>query len=512
MKITTPVHGIIRMLTTPLTLASVFLANGNVLAAESRPPITQLENLWYQAGQKLLKQKQQQQRIDKKAKNIILFVADGNGITSNTAIRIYAGQAEGKPGEEHVLSYETFPHLALSKTYNTNAQTPDSAGTASAMMTGIKTKQGVISINETVDRGDCVNAQKNTALTILELAELTGMSTGVVTSTRITHATPAATYAHSADRNYENDTDLSAAQRKAGCKDIAAQLVDHTVGDGLEVALGGGAKNFLPKGTKRGKRQDGRDLTKEWLKKYPASHYITDRDALMKTDTKSVEHLLGLFSHSHMSYETDRVNGAKSQPSLAEMTIKAIEVLQKNPEGFFLLVEGGRIDHAHHAGNAQRALEDGRAYAAAVAAAMKMTSEQDTLIIATADHSHTIAMQGYAKRGNPILGLLVGVDAKGHPKHEPHLANDGKPYTTLTYANGPGATEGKRADLSKTDVTHKDFTQPALVPLESETHGGEDVAIYARGPRAYLVDGTVEQHYIFHVMEAAGEFTQRIKP
>jgi len=279
--------------------------------------------------------------------------------------------------------------------------------------------------------------------------------------------------------------------------------------------MGGGRKNFLPKGYTdeeggKGERSDGRDLTKEWLKKYPAARYVSNLQQFNQLDVAKVDHLLGLFDPSHMEYEVDRQADKAGEPSLAEMTVKAIKILQKNPQGFFLMVEGGRVDHAHHAGNALRAMEDGKAYAAAVAAAVKMTSEDDTLIIATADHSHTIMLQGYAKRGNPILGLSVGVDEKGHPLNVPTLAADGKPYTTLSYANGPGAIKGARADLSKVNVEGKNFRQQSLVPLNSETHGAEDVAIYARGPRAYLFDGTVEQNYIFHVMEAAGELRSRI--
>jgi alkaline phosphatase len=177
------------------------------------------------------------------------------------------------------------------------------------------------------------------------------------------------------------------------------------------------------------------------------------------------------------------------------------------------MVEGGRIDHAHHATNAARALEDTLAFDEAIKTALDATSRDDTMVIVTADHSHTMTISGYGKRDASILGLVKGLDGK------PTLAKDGKPYTTLSYANGPGAlfagvengeTEPKaagiRPDLSTVDTAAVDYLQPSLVPLESETHGGEDVAIYADGPMAYLFSGTVDQQYIYHVMMKAADF------
>mgnify|MGYP001228417762 CR=1 FL=1 len=118
---------------------------------------------------------------------------------------------------------------------------------------------------------------------------------------------------------------------------------------------------------------------------------------------------------------------------------------------------------------------------------------------------HVLTMAGYPSRNNPILGLAD--DEAGKPAH----ALDGKPYTTLGYANGPGATaDGKpREDLSGIDTTAQDYKQQSLVPALAETHGGEDVAIYATGPWAHLFQGTVDQQYIFHVMNHAGRIKQR---
>ena len=144
------------------------------------------------------------------------------------------------------------------------------------------------------------------------------------------------------------------------------------------------------------------------------------------------DHLLGLFERSHMEYEHDRPKDTAGEPSLAEMTDKAIDILAKNPEGFLLLIEGGRIDHGSHDSNAFRTLTDAVALNEAVKTVLRKVNLDETLIVVTGDHSHTLTIAGYAKRGNPILGISIGVDG------EPILGEDGKPYTTIGFANGPG--------------------------------------------------------------------------
>ncbi|BCX80623.1 alkaline phosphatase [Methylomarinovum caldicuralii] len=459
-----------------------------------------------------------------KASNVILFIGDGMGISTVTAARIFEGQRRGEPGEENFLSFERFPYLALSKTYNTNQQTPDSAGTMTAMMTGVKTKAGVIGVDENVIRGDCASARGHGLRTFLEEAEMAGMATGVISTARVTHATPAATYAHVPERNWEDDHNMPEAAKAARCKDIARQLLEFPYGDGIEVVLGGGRRGFLPH-TKAdpeypgqaGEREDGRDLTREWLSRHPNAVYVWNQAQFQAVAPAGVEHLLGLFEPSHMKYHHDRPADAGGEPTLPEMTAKAIDILQKNPKGYFLMVEGGRIDHAHHAGNAFRALDETIELAKAVRVAMQKTDPAETLIIVTADHSHVLTIGGYPTRGNPILGKVVGNDASGNAKSEPELAADGLPYTTLSYANGRGfaflKTGGDsryeypiaagRHDLSAIDTTDEGYHQEALVPLGAETHAGEDVAIYATGAGAYLVHGVQEQNVIFHVMRAA---------
>ncbi len=213
-----------------------------------------------------------------------------------------------------------------------------------------------------------------------------------------------------------------------------------------------------------------------------------------------------------MQYEADRAEDTAGEPSLAQMTRLAIAILSRNQNGYFLLVEGGRIDHAHHDNNAYRALTDGIAFADAVAVADKMTAQDDTLIIVTADHSHTFIISGYPTRGNPILGKVIANDANGKPAGKAKLMADGKPYTTLGYYAGPGAAwvGGPRPDLSDIDtVNDKNFIQQAAVPADSDTHAGEDVPVYARGPGAESFHGVIEQNEIFHVIDEVLHLTVR---
>ena len=452
-----------------------------------------------------------------RAKNLILFVGDGMSLTTVAAARILEGQQQGQSGEEHRLAWENFPDTALSRTYNTDSQTPDSAGTMSAMATGAKTRLGVLGIGQQAARRDCKAALDARLLTLWELAASSGMATGVVTTARVTHATPGATFAHSADRAWENDTALPVAAREAGCIDIARQMVESRFGTGPDVLMGGGRREFLPNTArdpeypgKTGSRGDGRDLIAEWKSRHPAGEYVWNAAQLQSASNDGA--LLGLFEPDHMQFEHDRPTDGAGEPSLKDMTQAAIARLSKNPNGYVLLVEGARIDMANHAGNAYRALTDTIALSDAVRAATEATSADDTLILVTADHSHTLSFAGYGRRGNPILGKVYGGSRESIATVDPTaLARDanGLPYTVLNYTNGPGyrgdqddapPTKNRRADLTDVDTEDPDYLQEAIFPVGSETHGGDDVGIWAIGPGSDAVRGNVEQNAVFHFL------------
>ncbi|MFN3608908.1 MAG: alkaline phosphatase [Hyphomonas sp.] len=476
----------------------------------------QAEDAYYKSAAEAVETRIAERGI-KPAKNVILFIGDGMGVSTITASRIYAGQSAGVDGESYRLAMDTLPWSALSRTYSHDYQVSDSAGTATAMVSGLKTKSGFLGVSSAASFGNCASVAGNEADSLFEIAQRAGLATGVISTARITHATPASTFAKVSHRNWEADADMRGASSDT-CKDIARQLIEGAASD-FDVILGGGRSKFLPRETpdpeypdQSGERADGRNLMEDWAAKGGARVTLFDQAGFAGVDFDSDVKVLGLFEPSHMQYELDREADKAGEPSLEEMTRAAITRLSRNEEGFVLMVEGGRIDHAHHGGNAIRALEDTLAFDAAVAAALEMTSKEDTLIIVTADHSHSLTINGYPQRGNPILGIVTaGASAEGGS-----LGADGMPYTTLSYANGPGAcretgkdADGKpvfdcaRYDLTNIDTAAPDFRQQALVPLYSETHAGEDVAALASGPGANLVSGVIEQNEIFHVMGRA---------
>jgi alkaline phosphatase len=467
---------------------------------------------WYQQGkEKVETRKTELSLVNKtKAKNIIFVLGDGMGVSTLTAARIYAGQQQGLLGEEFALSFEAFPYSALIKTYNVDLQTPDSAGTMSALMTGVKTDEGIISLPDSVQRGDCSTLPKEILPTFIDLAKAKGKSTAMITTARVTHATPATTYAHSVDRNWESDEAIPQAEKELGCTDIASQYVDNEKRS-LDILFGGGRRHFLPK-EDGGKRSDHRNLISEWqqrgeyvanvaqLKILQKMADLTATGELVVNDTKP---WLGLFSASHMDYAYQRPS---EQPSLQQMTEVALARLQQNKQGYALVIEAGRIDHGHHDGTAYKALTETQELHETVAWLLTQVDIQETLIIVTADHSHTLTLAGYATRGNPILGDVVSNDAKGYPQSSASLDMAGYPYTSLGYRDGPGALHGSDQDhLSENTLTKDDpnYRQAALVPMDYETHGGEDVALYAIGPQSQLFSGTLEQHWVFHALKYA---------
>ena len=492
------------------------------------------DNPWYIEGREAVAQSKVNATVPERARNVILFIGDGMGLSTITAARILEGQLRNKRGEENYLAFERFPFLALTKTYNTNQQIPDSAGTVTALVTGVKTKAGVLGVDEAVVRGNASSVAQSRVPTLFEQASERGLGTGVVTTTRVTHATPAGAYAHSPERNWEDDTSLSEAAREAGFPDIAKQLVAFPAegGSGLDVVLGGGRRSFLPAappaGGTKGKRQDNLNLIAQWQAGNPKRTYVSDREELLALEPEEGRQVLGLFSDSNMRFEVDRVSAGSVEPSLAEMTGFAIDLLATNPSGYVLLVEGGRIDHAHHANNAHRALFDTLALGDAVEVAARRTDPKQTLILVTADHGHPVSLRGYPTRGNPILGHVVENNEHGEPDLEDAVDQQGRPFTSISYAAGPGfaAQAGGRAETTtsrahdtkptdaaantdsaekKADPKHPNYLQEATRPFAYGTHSGEDIPVYARGPGANLFRGVVEQNFVYHaITEALG--------
>ncbi|QNK65064.1 alkaline phosphatase [Variovorax sp. PAMC26660] len=441
-------------------------------------------------------------------KNIIFFLGDGMGITTMTAARIY------KVGEDGDLTMDTLPETAFVHTYSNDAQVTDSAPSMSAYMTGVKMNNEVISMSAETKATDasgkayhvnfdstCPSGNGQAVETLLEQSKAKGYATGVVTTTRITHATPAATYSHVCHRDAENT--------------IAAALVpggagyNAKLGDGIDVFFGGGTDYFLPK-DKSGKRNDARDLTAE-LKAAKYS-YATSKSEFDKLPIDGSTKIAGLFTKSHMAYDLDR--DATLEPSLAEMAGKAIDALAARKKGFFLMVEGGRIDHALHATNARRALQDTGAFDDAIKLALDKMQAIDpglknTLVVVTADHDHTLQLNGYAARtgkteaGKPgVLGLVK--DYVDNSKTSKDV--NGMPYTIIGFGNGP-SRKARDVAIIESDLEKPGYQQEAVVPMDansdSETHGGADVFLGAQGLGADNFSGVITNTDVFGLIKKA---------
>uniref|UniRef100_A0A1Y1MBS6 alkaline phosphatase n=1 Tax=Photinus pyralis TaxID=7054 RepID=A0A1Y1MBS6_PHOPY len=455
---------------------------------------------WNEQAQARLKEQLLRRPNTGIAKNVILFIGDGMSMATLTATRIHLGQKSGSSGEETELSFDKFPYVGLSKTYCVNKQFGESACTATAYLGGVKSNENTIGVTAAVKNGDCdaMNNVSNHVPSTAHYSQLKGKRTGLVTTALVTEASPAGVYGHTAEREWHCDADVKRSGKDPKrCLDMATQLVHGATGSGLNVIFGGGRTMFLPNskvdedGTP-GSRLDQRDLVKEWAQRKgnATSRYVSDREGLLNI-TDSTEYALGLFNSSVMDYNLERNKSKK--PSLEEMTLKAIELLSNGNKGFFLFVEGALIDYAHHDNQARIALDETVEFHKAIEAAVKVTDERDTLIVVTADHSHSMLLSGGMERGHDILGVDT-------------LTVDSLNYTTISYGTGPGykgCENGRRYNVSKDNLTDVRYSYPTMVPLPIAQHGGDDVAIFARGPWAHLFSGVLEQNVIAHIINFA---------
>ncbi|GHC93058.1 alkaline phosphatase [Pseudorhodoferax aquiterrae] len=440
-------------------------------------------------------------------KNVILFVGDGMGITTQTAARIY------KVGEDGDLAMDKLPETAFVHTYSADGQVTDSAPSMAAYVTGVKMNNEVISMSADTRATDasgnayernydstCPTTGNGTPVeTLLEQMLAANYGTGIVSTARITHATPATTYAHVCHRDAENTIAAALVPGGAGYND--------KLGSGIDVILGGGRNYFLPRSVQGGVRNDGRDLVAE-LKtaRYSYASNKAEFDRLPADGTK----IAGLFTGSHMAYDLDR--NPEREPSLAEMTGKAIDALAAKKKGFFLMVEGGRIDHALHATNARRALQDTVAFDDAIALALQKMEVVDpglknTLVVVTADHDHTLQMNGYAQRtgrtepGKPgVLGVV-----KNYVDGSEATDVDGNNYTILGFGNGPNRP-ATRTSVDAATLENPDYLQETVVPMSGETHGGADVFLGAQGMGAENFVGTLVNDEVYGLIRKSVGF------
>ncbi|CAF3377399.1 unnamed protein product [Rotaria sp. Silwood1] len=493
----------------------LLLVIGNLVNGGRRDwTIEKSSSFWYEQARLSIEEGLKRRENTGIAKNVILFLGDGMGVSTVTGGRIRKGQTNGQLGEDFLTEMEQFTHLGLAKTYNIDHQTPDSAATATAFLCGVKAQLGTVGVDGRAKRSNCSSSIGTNVTSILDWAQKAGKKVGIVSTARITHATPAAAYAHVPERDWEsyNTKIFGIRQSQEGCLDIAHQLVLRS--PPIDLLFGGGRRHFYPNtksdienSTLNGSRTDNRSLIDEFWR----GRFIWNKTEMNKIILGTQTPLMGLFEYDHMYYETDRKATRNDKPSLSQMTKFAIEhFLNMKQNGFFLLIEGGRIDHGHHETKARYALDEFVEFDNTIGQTKEILKEKgllnDTLMIVTADHSHVFTIGAYSSRGSNILGF-------GSLESRNVSDIDKLPVNIIAYGNGPNFPSPRNATyLSSLDLNSTNYLSPTALPLKDETHGAEDVPIYAHGPWSHLFIGTMEQHTIAHKMAYAacwGPYTDR---
>ncbi len=289
-------------------------------------------------------------------KHVFLFIGDGLGASQRQLGEYFLREQSGD--EAARLTMNTFPIAGMNTTHSVDSLVTDSAASATALATGHKTNSKVI--GQSADGAELKN--------LVEAARDKGMATGVISNMRITHATPASFLAHDESRYNENE------------------MAEDVFNIGATFIAGGGFRHFVPQnGELKSKRKDDRDFVAE----FEAAGYLTfcdDVEGFRSFTTEEEVKVFAPLTYTEMAYEVDR-DSAK-EPSLAEMTAKGIDVLEEDPDGFFMMVEGGKIDYASHANDPIGVVYDVLAFDDAIKEAYEFYLEnpEDTLIIVLGDH------------------------------------------------------------------------------------------------------------------------------
>ncbi|KAL7737064.1 hypothetical protein ACLKA6_005285 [Drosophila palustris] len=468
------------------------------------PPEEKNAQFWYDLAHSEIEKRVNLPQADKrKAKNVIMFLGDGMSLTTVAAARILKGQLKGNTGEEDSLSFEQFPHTGLSRTYCSNAQVPDSACTATAYLCGVKTNIVALGVTAAVTFNNCSASEDpaNHVSSIAAWAQAAGKSTGIVTTTTLTHASPSGAYAHSTNRFFQCDTDIvtygEGQNDPATCTDIATQLITQEPGKNFDVMLGGGMGKFLPKSIvdkfgNAGERSDGVNLLSKWQSLHPDGALAYNRNQLLSVNATRLKKLIGLFNSGLMDFH--KLADPVQKPTLEEMTQKAIEMLSTNDNGYFVFIEGGLVDYGNHYNVPQMGLDEVHELSKAVQKAVDMTDPEETLIVVTSDHAHPLSISGYPGRGTDILGLN---------QHDTDV--NGIKYATLNYAVGMQQyldENGQRVDLTE-QIKDPGFVFPSYIKGALGVHSGDDVGIFATGPQSHLFSGMMQQSTIPHLMAYA---------
>mgnify|MGYP003052043978 FL=1 len=447
------------------------------------------------------------EKSKKRAKNVILFVGDGMSLQARQIARILSkGITEGRYND--LLNMEKMDNVAVVTTSGYDAIVTDSANSASAYATGHKSVVNAMGVYEncTKDPFDDPKVEN-----IIELVKRTrGMATGIVSTSNITDATPAAMVSHTrrrAEQNFIAQTMLEDKHRP-------------------DVILGGGSRHFIPMDVPGSKRKDNVDVIKSFEE---LGYSFSGTKTELENTPQSADKLLGLYQLDNMNVYIDRaviknpkvLKGFTDQPGLVEMTEKAIDTLSKNDNGFFLMVEGACVDKQLHVLDWQRAAYDNIELDKAVGAAQKFAAQNnDTLIIVVADHAHGASITGTyheldGKTGREAVrtyadskwSTFEDADGDGYPDNP-------DPAVTLAvqFANHPDcnidyrfkdvptppAIMGKDGKAIANPLTKGEFYAGNIpAKADQEVHAADDVILTAQGPGADYFKGTMDNTEVF---------------
>ena len=453
------------------------------------------------------------EKAKKTAKNVILFVGDGMSLQAREIARILSkGITEGKYND--LLNMEKLDNMAIITTSGYDSIVTDSANSASAYATGHKSVVNAMGVYENCTKDPLDDPKVEN---IIELAKRTrGMATGIVSTANITDATPAAMLTHTRRRSEQNyiATDMLTEKHRP------------------DVIMGGGSRHFLPMSTPGSKRKDNVDVIKSFE---DLGYTFSGTKTELENTPKSEDKILGLYQLDNMNVYIDRevtknpavLKSFNDQPGLVEMTEKAIDTLSKNPNGFFLMVEGACIDKQLHVLDWQRAAYDNIEMDKAIGAAEKFAAKNnDTLIVVVADHAHGASITGTYHELDGKTGR-EGVRCYQDAKWPTFQDADGDGYPdnpdpsitlAVQFANHPDYNENYRFKDVPTvpSIMGKDgkaIANPQIkgellrgnIPTsdDQEVHSADDIILNAGGPGSEYFKGVMDNTEVFFGMVRA---------
>ncbi len=453
------------------------------------------------------------EKAKKTAKNVILFVGDGMSLQAREIARILSkGITEGKYND--LLNMEKLDNMAIITTSGYDSIVTDSANSASAYATGHKSVVNAMGVYENCTKDPLDDPKVEN---IIELAKRTrGMATGIVSTANITDATPAAMLTHTRRRSEQNY--------------IATDMLNDK--HRPDVIMGGGSRHFLPMSTPGSKRKDNVDVIKSFE---DLGYTFSGTKTELENTPKSEDKILGLYQLDNMNVYIDRevtknpsvLKSFNDQPGLVEMTEKAIDTLSKNPNGFFLMVEGACIDKQLHVLDWQRAAYDNIEMDKAIGAAEKFAAKNnDTLIVVVADHAHGASITGTYHELDGKTGR-EGVRCYQDAKWPTFQDADGDGYPdnpdpsitlAVQFANHPDYNENYRFKDVPTvpSIMGKDgkaIANPQIkgellrgnIPTsdDQEVHSADDIILNAGGPGSEYFKGVMDNTEVFFGMVRA---------